>query len=188
MVKQQKLTAIHDICGAWNGIGAAINALWQQTKAVSSPVTILVILAYLSCISGLHVISSSVVQFQAFNNTLRMGIVPSTLAWPFSSTNLTNLDWASVSPLTGLWPLLPTAKGLTGAMLYDVPVTNVPYTGAVVNTSTISAECGLLSNTSVGYWIDQQSFYLVNVSGLGEVALEVAGIYVFSLFLSSHLA
>ena len=180
MVRQQKLTAIHDICGAWSGIGAAINALWQQTKAVSSPVTILVILAYLSCISGLHVVSSSVVQFEAFNNT----VVPSTLAWPFSSINLTNLDWASVSPLTGLWPLLPTAKGLTGAMLYDVPVTNDPYTGAVVNTSTIGAECGLLSNTSVGYWDGLHVAYFVNVSGLGEVALPVAGIYVLPCFCS----
>ncbi|KAF8557205.1 hypothetical protein OG21DRAFT_379494 [Imleria badia] len=172
MAKRQKLTAIHDICGAWNGIGAVINTLWQQTKVVSSPSTILLILTYLSCISGLHIISSSVIQFEAFNNTIT-SVVPSTLAWPLSSINLTNIDWTSISPLIALWPLLPTAKGLSGNMLYDVPDTDYAFTGAVVNTTTISAECGLLSNTSVGYWYS--GTYFVNISGLGEVGLPVLG-------------
>jgi hypothetical protein len=173
MAKRQKLTALHDICGAWNGIGAAIHTLWQQTKVVSSPSTVLFILMYLSCISGLHIISSSVIQFEAFNNTITT-VVPSTLAWPFSSMNLTSLDWASVSPLTSLWPLLPTAKGLTGNMLYDVPTSDA-YTGAFVNTTAISAECGLLSNTSVGGWNNSLDAYFVDVGGLGEVALSVLG-------------
>ena len=68
-------------------------------------------------------------------------------------------------------------------MLYDVPVTNDPYTAAVVNTSTIGAECGLLSNTSVGYWNDPQQSYFVNVSGLGEVALNVLGMSVLPCFI-----
>ena len=172
MAKQQKLTAIHDICGAWNGIGAAINTLWQQTKVVSSPLTILLVLTYLGCISGLHIISSSVIQFEAFNNTIT-NVVPSTLAWPFSSMDLTDIDWTTISPLTSLWPLLSTAKGLTGNILYDVPTTDYAYTGAVVNTTTINASCGLLSNTSVGYWSSQA--YFVNISGLGEVELRVLG-------------
>ncbi|KAF8436211.1 hypothetical protein L210DRAFT_719085 [Boletus edulis BED1] len=151
MAKRQKLTAIHDICGAWNGIGAAVHTLWQQTKVMSSPLTIFMILAYMSCISSLHIVSSSVIQFEAFNNTIS-NVVPSTLAWPFSSSNLANVDWPSVSPLTALWPLLPTAKGLDGSMLYDVPRSNLAYTGAVVNTTTISADCGLLSNSSAGMW------------------------------------
>ena len=186
MAKRQKLTAIHDICGAWNGIGAAIHTLWQQTKVVSSPSTILLILTYLSCISGLHIVSSSVLQFEAFNNTIR-SVVPSTLAWPFSSVDLTSLDWASASPLIALWPLLPTAKGLTGNMLYDVPTSDYAYTGAVVNTTTISAECGLLPNASVGNWNNSLDAYFVNVSGLGEVALSVAGMDI-APYLSSHLS
>ena len=187
MAKRQKLTTVHDICGAWNGIGAAINVLWQQTKAVSSPLMIFAILTYLTCISGLHIISSSVIQFEAFNNTLTSA-VSSTLAWPFSSPNITNLDWAGSSPLIGMWPLLPTAKGLTGSMLYDVPITNDAYMGAVVNATTISAECGLLSNTSVGYWDYTLETYNVNVSGLGAVAMRIQGIYDFSCFLFLHLA
>ena len=174
MAKRQQLTAIHDICGAWNGIGAAIHTLWQQTKVVSSPSTILLILVYLSCISGLHIISSSVIQFEVFNNTIT-SVVPSTLSWPASSIDLTSLDWASASPLTSLWPLLPTARGLTGNMLYDVPTSDDAYTGAVVNTTTISAECGLLSNASVGNWNNSLDAYFVDVGGLGEVGLSVLG-------------
>ena len=149
--------------------------LWQQTKVVSLPSTILLVLTYLSCISGLHIISSPVVQFEAFSNAIT-SIVPSTLAWPFSSINPMNIDWATVSPLTALSLLLSTAKGLTGNMLYDVPITDYPYAGGIVNMSTISAECGLLSNTSVGNWNNDAIAYSVNVSGLGELAMFLTGI------------
>ncbi|KAF8123918.1 hypothetical protein EV363DRAFT_1546024, partial [Boletus edulis] len=181
MAKQQKLTTIHDVHGAWNSIGAAIHTLWQQSKVMSSPSMILLVLAYLSCISGLHIISSSVIQFKTFNSTV-MNVVPSTLAWPYSSLNLTSIDWASVSPLAALLPLLSSAKGLSGNVLYDVPISNDPYIEAVVNTTSISADCGLLSNSLVGKWDSNQSAYLVNVSGLGEVTLNVPGPNLVSLF------
>ena len=96
--------------------------------------------------------------------------------------DLTSVDWTTVLPLTTWWPLLSTAKGLTGNMLYDVPTTDHPYTGAVVNMSTISAECGLLSNTSVGYWNDGLEIYCVNISGLGQVALPLSGMNAASDF------
>ncbi|KAF8132789.1 hypothetical protein EV363DRAFT_1472783, partial [Boletus edulis] len=181
MAKQQKLTTIHDVHGAWNSIGAAIHTLWQQSKVMSSPSTILLVLAYLSCISGLHIISSSVIQFEAFNNTI-VNVVPSTLAWPYSSVNLTSIDWASVSPLTALWPLLSSAKGLNGNVLYDVPISNDPYIEAAVNTTSVSADCGLLSNSLVGNWDSTQGIYAVNVTGLGEVPLDVPGPNMVSFF------
>ena len=174
MQKRQKLTAIHDISGAWNGIGAAINMLWQQTKVISSPSAILLTLAYLGCISSLHIISSSVIQFEAFNNAVTL-TVPSTVAWPLPSVNLSGLDWNLVSPLTTLWPLLPTAKGLTGSVLYDVPSPDYAYTGAVVNTTMITAECGLLSNLSVGTCNSSLSVYYVDINGLGNVSLFISG-------------
>ncbi|KAF8123880.1 hypothetical protein EV363DRAFT_1271852 [Boletus edulis] len=186
MAKQQKLTTIHDVHSAWNSIGAAIHTLWQQTKIMSSPSTILLVLAYLSCISGLHIISSSVIQFEAFNNTI-VNVVPSTLAWPYSLVNLTSIDWASVSPLTALWPLLSSAKGLNGSVLYDVPISNDPYVEAAVNTTSISADCGLLSNSLVGKWNSTQLIYFVNVTGVGEVALNVPGPNMVTFFDSELL-
>ncbi|KAF8132778.1 hypothetical protein EV363DRAFT_1163290 [Boletus edulis] len=186
MAKQQKLTTIHDVHGAWNSIGAAIHTLWQQTKVMSSPSMILLVLGYLSCISGLHIISSSVIQFEAFNNTI-VNVVPSTLAWPYSLVNLTSIDWASVSPLTALWPLLSSAKGLNGSVLYDVPISNDPYIEAAVNTTSISADCGLLSNSLVGKWNSTQLTYFVNVTGVGDVALNVPGPNIVSFFDSEVL-
>ena len=184
MSKGQKLTAVHDISGAWNGIGAAINTLWQQTKIVSAPSTILLTLAYLGCISGLHIVSSSVVQFEAFNNTVT-SLVPSTLAWPSPSVNLSALTWATISPLLTLWSLLSTAKGLSGSTLYDVPSSGYTYTGAVVHATTLTADCGLLSNLSVGIMNTTSGSYTfdVDISGLGEVMLSLSRMDVSNKFM-----
>ncbi|KAH0835538.1 hypothetical protein J3R83DRAFT_9238 [Lanmaoa asiatica] len=172
MVQRLKLTAVHDISGAWNGIGAAISALWQQIKVTSSPSALVLVFVYLSCISGLHIISTSVIQFEAFNNTVT-SVVPSSLAWPSSPANFSTLDWGDISPLMTMWPLLSTAKGLSGSTLFDVPSSDYSYTGAVVDATTIQSECGLLSNVSVGTWNSTEQIYHVDVNGLGEICLPV---------------
>ncbi|KAF8439689.1 hypothetical protein L210DRAFT_3760707 [Boletus edulis BED1] len=170
MSQPRKLTAIHDISGPWNGIGAGINALWQQTKVMSAPSTIFFTLAYLGAISGLHIVSSSVIQFEAFNNTVAV-VVPSTMAWPSPSVNLSDLTWGTIVPLVTLWPLLPTAKGLSGSTLYDVPSSDFIYTGAFVNATNITAECGLLPNVPGGTWNSSEDTYHVDISGLGKLDL-----------------
>ncbi|KAG8217910.1 hypothetical protein J3R82DRAFT_6076 [Butyriboletus roseoflavus] len=185
MVQWQKLTAVHDISGAWNGIGAAINALWQQTKITSSPSALVLVFIYLSCISSLHIISSSVIQFEAFNNTVT-SVVPSSLAWTSSTANLSTLDGNNVAPFMALWPLLPTAKGLSGSTLFDVPSPDYAYTGAVVDATTISAECGLLSNLSVGTWNSTEGIYYVDVNGLGEVGLPVEELVNMVMFMGEY--
>ncbi|KAH0834262.1 hypothetical protein J3R83DRAFT_11618 [Lanmaoa asiatica] len=175
MAKRQKLTAMHDISGAWNGIGAAIGASWEQTKVVSALSTILLTMAYLSCISGLHIILSSVIQFEAFNNTVT-SVVPSTVAWPSPLVNLSGFDWNTMSPLMMLGP--STGKGLSGSTLYDVPSSDYAYTGAIVNATTISVQCGLLSNLSAGIWNSNGFIYDVDINELGEVSLPVLGMHV----------
>ena len=72
-----------------------------------------------------------------------------------------------------MWPLLPTTKGLSGNILFDVLSSDYAYTGAVVNATTISAECGLLSNLSVGTWNSTKNLYYVDVDGLGEIGFPV---------------
>ncbi|KAF8121104.1 hypothetical protein EV363DRAFT_1187281 [Boletus edulis] len=177
MSQPRKLTAIHDISGAWNGIGAAINTLWQQTKVMSAPSMIFFTLAYLGAISGLHIVSSSVIQFEAFNNTVAV-VVPSTMAWPSPSVNLSDLTWGTIVPLVTLWPLLPTAKGLSGSTLYDVPSSDFIYTGALVNATNITAECGLLPNVPGGTWNSSEDTYHVDISGLGKLDLGALGMHV----------
>ena len=72
-------------------------------------------------------------------------------------------------------PLLPTAKGLSGRTLYDVPSPDYPYTGAVVHATTIGAECGLISNLSVATRNSTGEFYYVDVNGLGEIGFSKEG-------------
>ena len=78
--------------------------------------------------------------------------------------------------------LVPTAKGLSGSILYDVPSSGYTSTGAIVNATTVSAECGLLSNLSVGTWNCSIPYgaggYCVDVNGLGEVGLAALGMYI----------
>ncbi|KIK92696.1 hypothetical protein PAXRUDRAFT_13082 [Paxillus rubicundulus Ve08.2h10] len=175
LARRQKLTSIHDTCGAWSGIGAAINSLWQQTKVAAAPSVILVILTYLGCISGLHIISSSIIQFQPFNGTMT-STIQSASAWPAPSVDISTLDWPSITPLA---PMLPTlsglsANGLTNSTLYDIPSVKYPFTKVVVNGATVSAECGLLSNTSV-VTLDNLEELNATISGLGQITLPPGG-------------
>ncbi|KIJ14602.1 hypothetical protein PAXINDRAFT_12700 [Paxillus involutus ATCC 200175] len=183
LARRQKLTSIHDICGAWSGIGAAINGLWQQTKIAAAPSTILVILTYLGCISGLHIISSSIIQFQPYNDTMT-STTQSTSTWPAPSVDISGLDWPSITPLA---PMLPTlsglsANGLTNSTLYDIPSVKYPFTEVVVNGTTVSAECGLLSNTSA-VTLDNLGELNATISGLGQIILPQGGTYNTILFL-----
>ena len=95
MAKRQKPTAILDTCGTWNGIGAAINVLWQQTKVVVTVDDICDI-----DIPDLHFRPAHhLIQFEGFNNIVTShGVVPFILAWPLSSFDLTRIDWASDPP------------------------------------------------------------------------------------------
>ncbi|KIJ06362.1 hypothetical protein PAXINDRAFT_20446 [Paxillus involutus ATCC 200175] len=175
LARRQKLTGIHDMCGAWSGIGAAINSLWQQTKISAAPATILLILMYLGCITGLHIISSSIIQFQPFNNAVNITI-QSKLAWPPPSVDIGSFEWTVIPML----PMLPTlsglsANGLTNSTLYDIPSLENPFTGVVVNGTTVSAECGLLSNTSA-VTMNNSGYFNATVSGLGGLMLSSEGV------------
>ena len=141
----KKLTQIHDICGAWAGFGAALDALWQQTKVASSVLPIALVAMYFACISVLHVTSSTLMQFQVFNDTTTILYFVQEPPWPDTSVDLASLDWAAMASLVpflrdffGNEPL-----GLVNSTLYD------PYVNATVHANTLNANCGLLTNLSI---------------------------------------
>ncbi|KIJ08401.1 hypothetical protein PAXINDRAFT_18463 [Paxillus involutus ATCC 200175] len=195
LARQQKLTTIHDMCGAWSGIGAAINSLWQQTKVVASPSTTLVILTYLGCISGLHIISSSIIQFQPFNNPMTITI-QSRLAWPPPSIDIGSFEWITIGSMLPMLPTLSSlsANGLTGSTLYDIPSLDYAFTGVVVNRTTVTTKCGLLPNTSaVTTTLDDVGNFNATVIGLGQISLpseenDNMVIFLSSAFLDVHIA
>lgn len=144
----KKLTQIHDICGAWGGLGAALSALWQQTKVTSSIWSIFLVSVYFTCISVLHVASSTIMQLQQFNDTVTM-VAPADGVWPNGSVDLGSLDWMAVTTLVPFLQNLygNTTTGLAGNTLYDIPPHS--FYNAIVDATTINAQCGLLTNLSI---------------------------------------
>ena len=147
IAKWHYLTAVHDISHAWTGIGAAIYALWQQTKIASSIWTILGVATYLACVSILHIASTTIMQFTAFNSTSNIS-VQSTVTWP-NSTVLANGTWVGANQMVPPSTLLGNMEtvGLLNNTIYDIVDTTDPaLTTAIVNATSLQANCGLLSN------------------------------------------
>jgi hypothetical protein len=148
LVRRLKLTSIHDISGAWSGLGSALRSVWQQNDIPASWWTTSAVAAYLACISVLHVTSSTILQFQTFNTTMSTS-VPTTLGWRDDISDW-NLNWAVITaslPVINRLPGLAT-PGLSNTTLYDTPQTGPMMGNATVNATTITSHCGLLPNVT----------------------------------------
>ncbi|KAH7920954.1 hypothetical protein BV22DRAFT_1132654 [Leucogyrophana mollusca] len=144
--QRQMLTTIHDVTGAWGGLGAALDGLWQQTKVVTSPLGVLSVTAYLLNISVLHTTSSSIIQFQTFNNTVTAS-APTAVGWPGPSVDYIGFDWdtiSSLAPSVGNFSGLGHA-GLTNGIVYDVLLDNTGIGNVTVNATSISSDCALVA-------------------------------------------
>ena len=91
IAQRHYLTAVHDIANAWTGIGATAYALWQQKKLPSSIWAVNGVAIYLACVSVMHIASSTIMQFTAFNSTSIIS-AQTLVAWPNSSV-LSNSTW-----------------------------------------------------------------------------------------------
>ena len=159
---------MHNIAGAWTGIGAAVYALWQQTKVASSTWTMLGVVSYLACVSTLQTASTTIMQFTAFNS---YSIIPiqSAMTWP-NATVIAGA-WGSTF-MAGLPPssLLSSiqAIGLVNNTLYDIlTTTNSSFANATVNATSLQSTCGLLSNLTFQVELGLQNLSFSN-NGLGS--------------------
>ncbi|KAG1731025.1 hypothetical protein EDB19DRAFT_1831845 [Suillus lakei] len=155
LVRHLKLTAIHDISGAWAGLGSALNIIWQQIDIPASWWAVSAVTAYLASISVLHITSSTLLQFQTFNTSMATS-VSTTLGWPNDSMilNTPNVNWGSITASLPVVNQLPglVSVGLSNTTVYDTPQTNSMAGHANVNTTTISSRCGFLPN--ITYSVD----------------------------------
>ncbi|KAG1853197.1 hypothetical protein DFJ58DRAFT_745974 [Suillus subalutaceus] len=149
LARRQKLTVIHDISGAWAGLGSALSSIWRQIKIPASWWAVSAVTAYLASISVLHITSSTLLQFQTFNTSTKTPVL-TTQAWPtdWASLNTVVANWA---PIVASLPVVSQLPGLVSAgwsnnTVYDVPQTNSTTGSAAVNATTISSRCGLLPN------------------------------------------
>jgi hypothetical protein len=74
--KDQTLTTTHDIIASWGGLGSALVTLANQFSTPASIFGTLQIVAYLGCITFLHIATPAIISVQAFNNTVssRIGV------------------------------------------------------------------------------------------------------------------
>ncbi|KAG1849494.1 hypothetical protein F4604DRAFT_1907438 [Suillus subluteus] len=158
LVRRQKLTAIHDISGAWTGLGSALSSVWQQIDIPASWWMTSAVTVYLASISVLHVTSSTLLQLQTFNNSV-LTSVPTTLAWLNNISDATvsingqtayYVNWAAITASLPVLNQLPgvVSVGLSNTTIYDTPKTNAILGNATVNATTITSRCGLLPNIS----------------------------------------
>ncbi|KAG1844694.1 hypothetical protein F4604DRAFT_1937384 [Suillus subluteus] len=149
LVRRLKLTAIHDISGAWAGLGSALSSVWRQTDIPASCWTTSAVATYLASITVLHVTSSTLLQFQTFNTSITTS-VPTTLGWlddssygSFANLGLVTPSLPVVNHLTGL-----VSAGLANITLYDTLKTNAIAGNATVNATTVTSHCGLIPNVT----------------------------------------
>jgi hypothetical protein len=127
---------------------------------------------YLACTSVLHVVSSTLVQFQTFNTTMSTS-VPTALGWQDNSLanySAWNVNWGAITaslPVVNQLPGLVSA-GLSNATIYDTPQTVSTAGNAIVNATAITSNCGLLPNVT----------YSVNTS-IASVPISTSGDAVF---------
>ncbi|KAG1733529.1 hypothetical protein EDB19DRAFT_1911515 [Suillus lakei] len=149
LARRRKLTAIHDISGAWAGLGSALSSVWRQTVIPASWWTTLAVTAYLASISALHVTSSTLLQFQTFNTSM-VTSVPTTLGWIDDESYNSGANWGFITPSIPVINQLPglVTAGLSNTTVYDTPKTASIVGNATVNVTTITSRCGLLPNVA----------------------------------------
>jgi hypothetical protein len=133
---------------------------------------IVAVIIYLGCVSVLHIGSSTIMQFTAFNSTTTTA-VQSSMAWPNQTVNFTGLDWGAAVPGVPSMHMLSdlSTYGLSTNTVYDTLTTADPlFVKATVNATSLQASCGLLSNLTYNANSNTTPVHYVNfsVSGLGS--------------------
>ncbi|KAG2110035.1 hypothetical protein BD769DRAFT_1365273 [Suillus cothurnatus] len=145
LVRRLKLTTIHDISGAWTGLGSALSGVWKQTRTPASLWATTAVTTYLICVSVLHITSSTLLQLQTFNSSITTN-VSTMLGW-INMTNIQNpVALASSLTAISLFPGL-LSTGISNNTVYDTLQTS-PVGHATVNATTITSSCGLLPNVT----------------------------------------
>ena len=182
IAQRHYLTTVHDTANAWTGLGAALSTLPQSTTTPSSFWAITSVVVYLACISVMHVASTAVMQFTAYNSTSTIS-VPTLIPWPNTSV-VSNGSWTNAiqtMPPISLVDDLQT-NGLLNNTIYDILTTSHPsFTNATVNATSLQASCGLLSNVSyhntseIPYIPGNTPHLNFSIDGLGQGAIILVG-------------
>ncbi|KAI0945664.1 hypothetical protein AcW1_001832 [Taiwanofungus camphoratus] len=156
LLKRQTLTAIHDLAGAWNGLGSALLSLWRQAFLAASVVGTLQVVVYLASLSVIHIATPALFSTELFNHT--DSIVVSTIIGMPSISDVADRDsvlisdvWESTSELLPYLALVTPQQtlGLYNDILYDFPMQpNFGIGSTLVGATAANVTCGYLSGMS----------------------------------------
>ncbi|KAI0945046.1 hypothetical protein AcV7_001685 [Taiwanofungus camphoratus] len=156
LLKRQTLTAIHDLAGAWNGLGSALLSLWRQAFLAASVVGTLQVVVYLASLSVIHIATPALFSTELFNHT--DSIVVSTIIGMPSISDVADRDsvlisdvWESTSELLPYLALVTPQQtlGLYNDILYGFPVQpNFGIGSTLVGATAANVTCGYLSGMS----------------------------------------
>lgn len=183
--ERRKLTTVHDVSGAWTGIGAVIHILWQQRKRSLSTREIKAVGAYLSMMLVLHITSSSIMRWQERQSYIYPDDVDfqMNLAMPDSSVDISQLGWTEIFPIVRSVLVLNLAT-IQNNTLYDTPL--IPTDGVWAwafsvdldrvsrNATTFTAQCGLVPNLTLSYANSEKEYEISFLNTLNGSFLEPA--------------
>ncbi|EIW83654.1 hypothetical protein CONPUDRAFT_70628 [Coniophora puteana RWD-64-598 SS2] len=177
--RKPKLTTLADASNAWSGIGSALVGLWHNLRMPAGVLSSVVIAVYLACALVLHVVSSSIMSLEPFNQTTT-AFVSSRISWPGANASLSGIgdsdegapDWQTIAALVpGVQRLNAySTQGLNGTTVYDTLQLPNSATGtAQVNATTVGFKCGLVPKANVSTFAQSTSTALMWNGWIDEV-------------------
>ncbi|KAF8152683.1 hypothetical protein K438DRAFT_1987837 [Mycena galopus ATCC 62051] len=175
------LTSAHDCISAWAGLGSALATLFNQLFVPASIFGTLNIVAYLGCISVLHISIPAILSVEPFNTTVAVPAITSSFPEFANSTainstrNYMNSFPSSFLPWHGIFDD-SQLLGLSNGSLYEVLETTTSDPGnAQISALGFNVSCGEVNFT----WYEDAS---TNPQLVFNITNGTGGIEAFSVY------
>jgi hypothetical protein len=151
------LTSIHDIHGAWNGLGSSLIVLYKQLELPPGSSIILAVTLYLAGVATIHITTPALLSLQFHNVTTTENI---TVLGPSNWKDLQSIDLAmNVQQLN-----LTGVAGLRENIFYEVPASTSDLNGfsgtANVNALSFNPKCRPLGEAKEDFKIFVNGIYI----------------------------
>ncbi|KAJ4474251.1 hypothetical protein J3R30DRAFT_3295500 [Lentinula aciculospora] len=156
------VTAVHDVYGAWNGLGSALSAVINQGKLATSLWGVVAVAVYLGGVSVLHITIPATLSLATFNRTYSAtaNVQHNTPSFPGGRVQEDMESAASALPLMSYLAHTNASLGIYGNLIFDSVtcafsvlspfVTTIPgyfpiYNRTILTNATIfHVTCGLM--------------------------------------------
>jgi hypothetical protein len=167
------LTSIHDIYGAWNGLGSSLIVLYKQLELPPGSSIILVVALYLAGIATIHITTPALLSLQFHNVTTTQNI---TVLGPYNYS--LPVDPPTIDVAINVQQLnLTGVAGLHETIFYEVPdsTSNIHAVSGIANVTALSfsAKCRPLGEAKEDFRM------IINGTNIGFEMLNTTGLVTF---------